>query len=110
MTPQDIAGLWRLLGQTWGAKFLEQYGATPNDAWATFLSNVDTGAARYALRGLVFEGSPFPPTLPEFMAWTRKYRPLPDSVSGLTRPAIEERRCDPETAAENLRKLREMLK
>ena len=75
MTPTEMRGLWNLLGQTWGAKFFEQYGTEPNDAWSAFLADRPIDAAKYALRGLVMEGSPFPPTLPEFMAWARKWRP-----------------------------------
>ena len=72
MTPNDMRGLWRLLGQTWGAKFVEQYGTEPNEAWVAMLNEIDTESARAAYRALVLSGSAFPPTLPEFLAEARK--------------------------------------
>lgn len=73
MTHAEIAQLWKLLGQTWGAKFLEQYGTKPNDAWSAMLAGVTPEGARAAFAGLVQAGSPFPPTLPEFVAEARKW-------------------------------------
>jgi hypothetical protein len=64
------------MGQTWGNKFLEQYGPEPNDAWIAFLSGMTVDASKSAFRDLVLEGSGFPPTLPEFVAIARKHRAL----------------------------------
>ena len=119
MTPQQIKALWTLLGQTWGNKFLDQYGVEPNEAWSATLAHVSTEAARYALKQLIGEYSPFPPTLPEFIGWAKKYREssVKFDANGraymgdepdIVRLAPPER--DPEMARENLRRLREMLK
>jgi hypothetical protein len=75
VTPAQIDSLWTLLAQTWGAKFLDQYGVKPNDAWSMTLENLSPQAGRYALTALIQEGSAFPPTLPEFIVAARKYRP-----------------------------------
>lgn len=66
MTPAQIETLWTLLAQTWGAKFIENYGPKPNDAWSAALVNLTPDQAKFALRKLIDAGSPFPPTLPEF--------------------------------------------
>lgn len=81
MTPTEITKLWDFLSQTWGNKFLEEYGKKPNDAWRMALANVEPEAARFAIRGLIHEGQPFAPTLPEFIGYCRRYRPLPEPTT-----------------------------
>ena len=73
-TPQQNH-LWALLGQTWGHKFLDQYGPSPNEAWSAALAAISPDQAKGALWKLIRAGSPFPPTLPEFMALAQKSRP-----------------------------------
>jgi hypothetical protein len=75
MNRTQIEPLWTLLGQTWGAKFLEQYGTNPNDAWTSALAHISPEAARHALQQLIREASAFPPTLPEFIGKATDYRP-----------------------------------
>jgi len=112
-----MLALWNLLLQSWGQKFAEQYGATPNDAWTAMLANVEPEAARYAFTKLIDSGSAFPPTLPEFVAWAKKYRPVEiryDAngrafLAGDRVPVEYQQRCPPEVAQENLAKLRAML-
>lgn len=105
MTPEQLKHLWRLLGQTWGSRFAENYGPTPNEAWTAALESITTDAAKYALRKLVLSGSPHPPTLPEFLALARSATP-PAQVLRLDVPPV----TNPETNRENIRKLREMLR
>jgi hypothetical protein len=76
MTPRDMAGFWNLLGQTWGSRFIDQYGPNPNDAWAACLASVPVDVARDALKKLIAGGSPFPPTLPEFIALAKTSKPV----------------------------------
>ena len=117
MNSGHMDAIWRLLAQTWGAKFLEQYGPRPNEAWSAALANVEPDAAKYALTKLIDSGSGFPPTLPEFVAWVKKYRPIDiryDAngrayLGGKVTP-IESARCSPEVARENMAKLRAMIK
>jgi hypothetical protein len=111
MTPQEMKGLWDLIGQTWGSKFYEQYGPTPNDAWTMALTASSRDAAMYSLRKLIEGGSAFAPTLPEFMVFARKWdrdsaprRDLNGNVTCLPYSA------DPEKARLNLDRIRAMLK
>jgi len=107
---QQIGDVWNLLLQSWGQKFAEQYGATPNQAWAAMLEAIEVDAARAAFKALVLSGSPFPPTLPEFLAEARKFVRV---------RAIEERNAatmralgtsvSSEKAQENLARLRALL-
>jgi hypothetical protein len=110
MKPADMRGLWRLLGQTWGARFVEQYGTDPNDAWVAMLTEIDTEAARGAYRALVLSGSPHPPTLPEFLADARKFardRAIAQRNEQALLPPPQ--RTTPEKARENAERIRRML-
>ena len=103
-------GLWRLLGQTWGSRFAEQYGTAPNEAWAAMLAEIDTEAARTAYRALVLSGSPHPPTLPEFLSEARKAvrdRAIAARNAAALLPPPPP--VDPDRARENLEKLRRTL-
>lgn len=75
MNQSEVAGVWDALGQMYGAKFYEQYGSHANDAWGAALASMTRGAALYAIRALVRDGSDFPPTLPKFAALAAEYRP-----------------------------------
>jgi hypothetical protein len=118
MNTAEIGMIWSLLGQTWGAKFLEQYGPKPNEAWSAALASVEPDAAKYALTKLIDSGSAFPPTLPEFVVWAKKYRPVEicyDAngrayLAGERVPIEYRQRSTPEVAQANLARLREMLK
>ena len=68
MTPQQQTHLWDLLGQTYGHKFNDQYGPVPTEAWSAMFLEMEPEQAKYALMKLINAGSPFPPTLPEFVA------------------------------------------
>lgn len=86
MTPHQMQSVYPLFAQTWGARFLEQYGPQPNEAWSAALTNVSSEAARHALSALIQEGSAFPPTLPEFVAAARSYRAPASTVPRLEGP------------------------
>lgn len=105
MTKSEILLLWEFLAQTWGAKFLEEYGAKPNQAWSMALANVEPAAAKLALNILINGGSAFAPTLPEFIAATKKYRRPEDRATVHALP-----RQDPEKIKANLDKIRRMLR
>jgi hypothetical protein len=105
-----MAKLWGLLSQTWGARFIDQYGPNPNEAWQGVLAQTDLDAARDALRALIYAGSPFPPTLPEFLAEARKSvreRIKREQNAEVLRIG---QRGDPETARKNIDQIRAMLK
>jgi hypothetical protein len=105
MTKHEILLLWEFIAQTWGNKFLEEYGAKPNDAWTMALTEVDPAAARLALHVLIRAGSPFAPTLPEFIAATKVYRKPEDRATVHVLP-----KADPEKAKANLERIRRMLR
>jgi hypothetical protein len=106
MNANEIAKLWEFIAQTWGNKFLEEYGAKPNEAWSMALSSIEPLAARFAVRQLIQLGQPYAPTLPEFISHAKRYRPLPTpaTVHQLQRSPEDEAK-----ARENLKRLREML-
>lgn len=104
MSPSEIDQVWNMLAQTFGKQFLENYGPRPNEAWTAALEAMQFHQATHAWREIVKGGSAFPPTLPEFAAAARRWRP----------PPAEPNRAIPwtvnrEKSAENLRKLRELL-
>ena len=68
MNAEQIRRTWDMLAQSWGARFVDQFGADPNPMWVSMLGNVDTDAALHAVKRLILSGSPHPPTLPEFVA------------------------------------------
>jgi hypothetical protein len=105
MTHEQMKHLWRLLGQTWGSKFAENYGPAPNDAWQAALQSISPDQAKHALKMLIQAGSPFPPTLPEFMADARRYRTPPAPPERMLGNSVP-----PEQAAENIKRLRELMK
>ena len=74
MTPEQTKHLWRLLGQTYGHKFADQYGPTPNEAWTAALTTLSQSQVKHALGEAIRSGSPFVPTLPEFVKMAREYR------------------------------------
>jgi hypothetical protein len=107
MTPEQIKHLWRLLGQTYGSKFAEQYGPTPNEAWGAMLENATPEQAKHALHKLIHAGSAFPPTLPEFVAQVKTFRPA--VIHDFPRPAPSFPPISIEQARENIRRLRELV-
>lgn len=105
MTQPELLTLWRLLGETWGNKFLEEYGPRPNEAWTAALREVEAGACIQALRALIAEGSAFPPTLPEFLKQARRFKPArPATVVELPPPKMA-----PEKIRSNIERLRALL-
>jgi hypothetical protein len=118
MTHEQMKHLWRLLGQTWGSKFAENYGPAPNEAWLAALASFSTGDCKYALQKLILEGSPFPPTLPEFIAHAKCSPERTAQVRydangrlmGESYAPEPKRICSPEENRSNLQRLREMLK
>lgn len=104
MSPNEMRTLWTLLGQTWGNRFLEEYGPRPNEAWSAALNTVDFQACTQAMRALIDLGSPFPPTLPEFLKQARRFRARPTNVVELPPPPMA-----PEKIRSNLERLRALI-
>jgi len=71
----EMLVMWNLLVQSWGQKFAEQYGVTPNEAWQGMLTHVTPEAGRFAFQKALRETPTFPPTLGDFLAWVQEYRP-----------------------------------
>jgi hypothetical protein len=86
VTPQETHYLWNLLSQTWGDRFSQQFGATPNDAWKSALAGLGIQPAQHAYRALVKSCPEFPPTLPQFIQAASEYRRPESSVPQLDGP------------------------
>jgi hypothetical protein len=106
MNPEQIKHLWRLLGQTYGQRWAEQYGPTPNEAWTAYLSTIEPERAKHGLHKVIHSGSPFPPTLPEFIGYVKTFRPAARVMQ------IDEQRtpADAEKARQNIERIRQMLR
>lgn len=109
MTPREVDAIWDLLSQTWGAKFIDQYGPRPNDAWSGMLEAVDCDSARAAYRALVLSGTPFPPTLPEFLAEARNHVRKQIREADTAQHLLPPPKGNPDVARENLERLRRLL-
>lgn len=96
MNSHEIAQVWDALGQMYGSRFYEQYGESANEAWLAALTSMTLGAALYAIRALVRDGSDFPPTLPKFSALASQYRPR----ESIALPAAAHNDADSRTTAE----------
>lgn len=86
MTQTEMHTVWMFLAQTWGAKFLDQYGKAPNEVWTAAMTAMSPEAARHAIKALIGGGSAFPPTLPEFVAAAAEYRPPQAERPAIARP------------------------
>lgn len=87
MTPDQIKHLWRLLAQTYGQRWAEQYGPTPNEAWSAYLATIDAQRAKHGLHKAIHSGCPHPPSLPEFIAYVKTFREA--SVIQFNGPRLE---------------------
>ena len=99
MTPQEMHHLWNLLSQTWGDRFSQQFGASPNDAWRAALGNVGVQAAQHAYRVLVKSSPEFPPTLPQFIDAASDYRAPATTVPRIGAPSPHSTTDELRTAA-----------
>jgi hypothetical protein len=106
MTPEAIKHLWRLLGQTYGQRWADQYGPTPNEAWSAFLTTIDVPRAKHGLHKAMNSGIPHPPTLPEFVAYVKTFRAAAEvhQIVDARTPA------DNAKVRDNLARLRDLLK
>ena len=86
MDTKAMGKLWLMLVQSYGHRFVEQYGAVPNSAWSAAMGSIPEEAGAHAFKALMLSGSGFPPTLPEFISKAREYRP-PQAQSG-DRPVV----------------------
>lgn len=72
LPPEWIEKLFSRLGALYGSKHLDQWAgqdiAVVKETWAATLGQFDGDHIAGALRKLATSGSPFPPTLPEFIA------------------------------------------
>lgn len=70
--------LFQRLHAMYGAKWLDLWASCPMDAvkaeWARALTGHNVEAVRLALDHLVTAGSPFPPTMPEFVSLVQQFK------------------------------------
>lgn len=89
--------LFQRLHAMYGAKWLDLWAGCPMDAvkaeWARALTGHEVEAVRLALEHLITAGSPFPPTMPEFISLVHQFkRRGPHAI------AITDNRRDPPPA------------
>ena len=73
--------LWDRFGEMFGARFYDQFGSEPSQAWVEAVGEVRADQIKSALTKIRNSGSQYPPSLPEFLALARSQKP----------PQVEER-------------------
>lgn len=67
--------LWDRFGEMFGARFYDQFGSEPSEAWVEAVGEVRADQIKSALTKIRNSGAQFPPSLPEFLALARSQRP-----------------------------------
>lgn len=75
--------LWDRFGEMFGARFYDQFGSEPSEAWTEAVTEVRADQIKSALTKIRNSGAQYPPSLPEFLALARSQRapqPKDDAV------------------------------
>jgi hypothetical protein len=101
--------LWGRMTEIYGHKWTSSYGTKPTDVWSKRLSALSRDELKRGVMACVEGGEPWPPSLPEFIAMCR---PLKRENEGMyhARPMLPAPVSDKETAAANLRKIRQLVR
>lgn len=78
--------LWDRFADMFGARFYDQYGSEPSEAWVEAVAELRGDQVKSALTKIRNSGAQYPPSLPEFLALARSQR--------LPQPAQQESRFD----------------
>lgn len=66
--------LWDRFAEMFGARFYDQYGSEPSDAWREAITEIRPDQVKGALTKIRNSGAQYPPSLPEFLALARSQR------------------------------------
>jgi len=66
--------LWDRFADMFGARFYDQYGSEPSEAWIEAVGEVRGDQIKSALTKIRNSGAQYPPSLPEFLALARSQR------------------------------------
>lgn len=66
--------LWDRFGEMFGARFYDQFGSEPSEAWVEAVTEVRGDQIKSALTKIRNSGAQYPPSLPEFLALARAQR------------------------------------
>lgn len=75
--------LWDRFAEMFGARFYDQYGSEPSEAWREAVTEIRPDQVKAALTKIRNSGAQYPPSLPEFLALARSQRPPAPVGSGL---------------------------
>lgn len=67
--------LWDRFAEMFGARFYDQYGSDPSEAWTEAVVELRGDQVKSALTKIRNSGAQYPPSLPEFLALARSQRP-----------------------------------
>lgn len=74
--------LWDRFADMFGARFYDQYGSDPSEAWRETVTELRADQIKSALTKIRNSGAQYPPSLPEFLALARSQRaPQPKDES-----------------------------
>ena len=89
-----------------GYHWTNSYGESDNGAWLTGLHDLDPKDILEGINSVRLSGREWPPSLPQFRALCKPITPpYFDTYAKLSKPV-----ADPEVAAENIRKMQEIVK
>ncbi len=71
LTEKHIRQLWERMGRIYGNLWAESFGEEDDGTWQKGLRGVTPQQIALAVDAIIDEGSPFPPTLPQFRAFCR---------------------------------------
>lgn len=66
--------LWDRFAEMFGARFYDQYGSEPSEAWREAVAELRGDQVKSALTKIRNSGAQYPPSLPEFLALARSQR------------------------------------
>jgi hypothetical protein len=106
-TPQ-AAQFWRQMAQIYGRRWTSTHGEAPTELWSMGVSGLSPEQLSMGLAECVRCGEPWPPSLPEFLAWCRP-RSRENAAMYRCVPQLPAPVSDKETARTELAKLRRVL-
>ena len=108
--PSKVAAtFWLRMTEIYGHRWTSAHGETPTELWSTALSALSGEQIRVGLMACLDSGEPWPPSLPEFVAWCRP-KPRENAAAYRCVPMLSAPTTPPDRAHEELARLRAKLK